>query len=100
MADSWSGFCTYAYDGNVNFNMFEGGPWNGRDVLEPKQDFFNFRHQLEVDSKPATNQTFTGTIQYSICDEVVAEMESCCDGVFKDHHVELYNIDKIPSYRH
>jgi hypothetical protein len=27
-------------------------------------------------------------------------MESCCDGVFKDHHVELYNIDKIPSYRH
>lgn len=100
MTDSWSGFCAYAYDGNVDFNMFGGGPWNGRDVLDPTQDFFNFRHQLTVNGNPVLNLTILNISEILVCENLVAKLESCCDGVFKDHHIGLYNVDKIPSYQH
>jgi hypothetical protein len=100
MSDSWSGFCAYAYDGNVDFNMFRGGPWNGRDVLEPTQDFDNFRHELVINGKSVSNQMMLKSNEFPVCENVVAEMESCCDGVFKENHIELYNVDKIPSYQH
>lgn len=100
MADTWSGFCAYTYDGNPDFDMFHGGPWNGRDVLEPTQDFVNFGNQLATNAEPVYNDTLVKETQVPLCKDVLAEMLSCCDGVFEDHHIELYNIDKIPSYRH
>jgi len=101
MADTWSGFSAYTYDGNPDFDMFRGGPWNGRDVLEPTQDFFNFCHQLEATGQAALNSTqMKHEESPPLCTDVRAEIQSCCDGVFSDHHVELYDVDKIPSYRH
>lgn len=101
MADSWSGFCACAYDGNVGFDMFDGGPWNGRDVLEPTQDFFNFQHQLAVNRGVPLNLTLINReMEPPFCGDVMKEMQSFCDFVFQEHHVELLDVDKIPSYQH
>ena len=52
MANVWSGFVAYAYDGGGNplFRIMGGGTslWNGRDVLPADTaDYANFRHQLQ-----------------------------------------------------
>jgi len=99
MADTWSGFSAYTYDGSPDFNMMRGGPWNGCDVLKPTSDFFNFRDQLlSVDTQMTTNHSVRTTQSHPTCASVLAEMRSCCDGVFVEHKVDLYNVDRIPSY--
>lgn len=105
MADTWSGFCAYTYDGNPDFDMFHGGPWNGRDVLEPTQDFNNFHNQLAKMKENGTTRNNSNTSNVLVkaskaphCNDVLMEMQSCCDGVFVDHHVNLFDVDKIPSY--
>jgi len=35
MADSWSGFIAYTYDGQKDFVVFDGGQGNGKDILAP-----------------------------------------------------------------
>lgn len=58
MADSFSGFCAYAYYGNDEFNMFSGGPWNGGPVpLEPTDDLYNFRDALNNYQNTTTTTT-------------------------------------------
>ena len=43
MSDAWSGYVAYAYDGPPDFDMMGGGPWNGKDVLSPTSDMYNFK---------------------------------------------------------
>jgi Glucanosyltransferase len=82
MIDAWSGFCAYAYDGNVNFNMMAGGPWNGETVLKPNLDFEKFVHalkQVDVDTMPLVmSDSGEAAIQPS-CDNVAATLLKCCD---------------------
>lgn len=81
MIDTWSGFCAYAYDGNVNFNMMAGGPWNGETVLKPSLDFENFLHalkQVDVDTIPLVMSNVEPAIQPS-CDNVASTLLKCCD---------------------
>jgi hypothetical protein len=58
MADTWSGFSAYAYNGNLQFNMFEnhngGGVWDGIRPMEPTADFFNFQLQLKIAAELST----------------------------------------------
>jgi hypothetical protein len=96
MGDSWSGFIAYTYDGPKDFVMFEGGAWNGKDVLTPTKDFENFKHQLKKISRKdgsylnATEFDDSGFLP-SRCDDVETELLSCCG-------VRLFNDDKMPSY--
>jgi hypothetical protein len=99
MADTWSGFCAYAYDGSVDFNMFDGGPWDGRNPLVPKKEFFHFRDQLEKHGEP-NSTVIKAKVTPPTCTSVAVDTESCCDGVFRLHNVTLYNVDKITSYSH
>lgn len=97
MADTWSGFCAYAYDGSPDFNMFDGGPWDGRAPLVPKDEFYLFRNQLRKHGEPNSTEVAKRT-RPPTCGSVATEMQSCCDGVFRVNNVTLYNVDKIPSY--
>ena len=99
MADTWSGFCAYAYDGSPDFNMFDGGPWDGRAPLVPKEEFYHFWDQLRKHGEPNSTQVAKHT-RPPTCVSVAADMQSCCDGVFCIHNVTLYNVDKILSYAH
>jgi hypothetical protein len=100
MADTWSGFCAYAYDGNAEFNMFDGGPWDGHTPLVPNEEFFRFQHQLDG---PRQRNTTTTLLQKHerppMCASVEAETSSCCDGAFQlgDGGI-FYDVDLIPSY--
>ncbi|KAL7518471.1 hypothetical protein ACHAWX_003293 [Stephanocyclus meneghinianus] len=97
MADSWSGFIAYTYDGPKDFVMFDGGEWNGKDVLTPTKDFENFKHQLKKVSRRGPNITFDqfddGRFVPSRCDDVQTELLSCCG-------VRLFNDEKMSSYAH
>jgi hypothetical protein len=95
MSDSWSGFVAYAYDGSPDFNMMTGGPWNGKDVLQPKEEMFNFRDQLaEASSKIEDYSKTTEARKPPTCESVAIEMETCCNGEFP----ALYNVNKISNY--
>jgi Glucanosyltransferase len=67
MVDTWSGYCAYAYWGNSLFNMMDGGPWNGIDVLTPTQDFINFQEQCALGARngtvPLPPQEYLGSTQ-------------------------------------
>ncbi|KAL3779783.1 hypothetical protein HJC23_006000 [Cyclotella cryptica] len=97
MGDSWSGFVAYTYDGPKDFIMFDGGEWNGKDVLTPTKDFENFKHQLKKISRYETNITLDefddGRFLPSRCDDVETDLLSCCG-------VRLFNDEKMPSYSH
>ena len=106
MADTWSGFIAYAYDGPSDFDMMSGGPWNGVDVLTPTTDTYNFKMRLDSEGGSATTPrggpTTTNNVGQRIatttpplrrCDEVEAELLSCCD-------VRLFDDDDMPSYRY
>lgn len=106
MADTWSGFIAYAYDGPSDFDMMSGGPWNGVDVLTPTTDTYNFKMRLSSEGGSATTPrggpTTTNNVGQRIatttpplrrCDEVEAELLSCCD-------VRLFHDDDMPSYRY
>lgn len=99
MSDTWSGFCAYSYDGDSEFNMFEGGPWS-EDPLVPTQDFWNFRERLreealrdskekdeDDDGPPDDFERFFAPT----CSQIEEDLKSCCD-------IELYPYNKIPSY--
>ena len=94
MVDSWSGFCAYAYDGNVNFNMMRGGPWNGECVLEPTKDYDNFVQALsQVDTAPIlVPENYTlHHFSKSSCENVAAKLLDCCE-------LTLLSVDDIPSH--
>jgi hypothetical protein len=97
MADSWSGFIAYTYDGPKDFVMFDGGPWNGNDVLTPTKDFENFKHQLKKVSRRGTNITLDqfddGRFVPNRCDDVQTELLSCCG-------VRLFDGEKMSSFAH
>lgn len=97
MKDSWSGFIAYTYDGGGNdFDMFKGGPWDGRSVLEPTQDFWNFKEQLAKlpnDDMPPLPQKKEHDIAIPRrCSAVETDFISCCD-------LRLFNDDIIHSFR-
>lgn len=48
----------YTNDGAALFNMMQGGPWNGQDVLSPGHDFDNFVPELHH-AEAAQNQAST-----------------------------------------
>jgi Glucanosyltransferase len=103
MIDTWSGFCAYAYDGNVNFNMMSGGPWNGVTVLEPKQDYENFVRALAMADDAADGASPSPPIDIDIdigislpsplssCVNVTVQLLDCCD-------LTLLSLEDMPSY--
>jgi len=107
MADTWSGYVAYAYDGPSDFDMMSGGPWNGVDVLAPTTDMYNFKMRLNEDvamtprggGGPTTKTNdvaahgIVRTPPPRRCDEVEAELLSCCD-------VRLFDDDDMASFRY
>ena len=96
MADSWSGFIAYTYDGPKDFTMFEGGNWNGRDILSPTKDFYNFKYQLKKISLPSEKKNSTNISQDERspprqCADVKANLLSCCN-------LRMFNDDVMRSY--
>ena len=94
MADSWSGFCAYAYSGNPMFDMFKGGPWRDS-PLKPTLDFYNFRDELQKVSDLSINQTSTPLLTASptstdICTNIEQTLSSC------DIHLKPFS--KMHSY--
>lgn len=94
MADSWSGFIAYTYDGPQDFTMFTGGPWDGKHTLTPTKDFDNFQYQLDQVADLRPNVTI-GNDDYTFlprqCGDVEADLLSCCD-------VRLFSDNRMPSY--
>jgi len=74
--------------------MFQGGPWRS-DVLEPTEDFWNFRdelkHESEVDQSGRDPPTDFEKFFVPRCAQVEEELQSCCG-------IELYPVSDIPSY--
>ena len=93
MADSWSGFIAYTYDGPQDFTMFAGGPWDGKHILTPTKDFDNFQYQLNQVANVRPNVTFDNGYEFlpRHCGDVEADLLSCCD-------VRLFSNNKMPSY--
>ena len=100
MIDTWSGFCAYAYDGNVNFNMMSGGPWNGVTVLEPKQDYENFVQALAMTDNAALPDSLLLPTEIGpplmpsslpSCVNVAAQLLDCCD-------LTLLSMEDMPLY--
>jgi len=95
MRDTWAGFIAYTYDGGGNdFNMFTGGPWDGRNVLQPSQDFWNFKEQLDKlqnDLVPPLLQKQDIALPRR-CSAVQADFISCCGGL------RLFNDDKMQTF--
>uniref|UniRef100_A0A7S1CU88 Glycoside hydrolase family 5 domain-containing protein n=1 Tax=Skeletonema marinoi TaxID=267567 RepID=A0A7S1CU88_9STRA len=93
MRDTWSGFIAYTYDGGGNdFNMFTGGPWDGRNVLQPSQDFWNFKEQLDkLENVPPLLQQQDIALPRR-CSAVQADFISCCGGL------RLFNDDKMQTF--
>ena len=123
MSDSWSGFCAYAYDGNPLFDMMEGGPWNGKDVLSPSKDFTNFQSELILatsgdygDSGSHTKQIESGVAGglHKLPMQNGGVMEAYYKSLKEDGEVplcpkveeafhqttslELHNLEKMPSH--
>lgn len=97
MRDSWSGFIAYTYDGGGNdFNMFQGGPWDGRKIVEPTKDFWNFKDQLAKlppdDMPPLLQKKEHDIALPRRCSAVETDFISCCD-------LRLFNDDIIRSFR-
>ena len=93
MADSWSGFIAYTYDGPKDFTMFNGGPWDGKKTLTATKDFENFKYELHKISnfKANISQFEDEDFLPSECSEVETELMSCCD-------VRLFSDNKMPSF--
>ena len=92
MADSWSGFVAYAYDGPDDFVMMSGGPYNGADILTPTKDFYNFKKQLDkVAGKTILVNDTKSDILPRRCSHVETGLLMCCD-------LRLFNDDMIPSF--
>ncbi len=96
MQSTWSGFIAYTYDGGGNdFAMFKRGPWDGRNVLEPSTDFWNFKEQLDNlpnDTIPPLGQKEKHDIALPRrCSAVQADFISCCG-------LRLFNDDKMQTF--
>jgi hypothetical protein len=102
MADTFSGFCAYAYDGNPDFRMMndKAGPWNGIDTLSTSSDYDNFRNQLHAyhQKHASSNATTTRSIitdlalpERPVCSTVWTAFEDSCK-------LRLYPMEKMPSH--
>lgn len=100
MADTWSGFIAYAYDGNPLFRMFGNKKWNGVDTLPPSQDFFNFRNQLEFEeTKGSTYDIETVADAHVLprsCKDVELELLDTFELLKAD--VKLSTVQDCPSF--
>mmetsp|Transcript_5450 Transcript_5450/g.11592 ORF Transcript_5450/g.11592 Transcript_5450/m.11592 type:complete len:574 (+) Transcript_5450:91-1812(+) len=100
MADSWSGFVAYTYDGPEDFVMFKGGPWDGQHVLEPTKDFENFRKELakvtllEDGAEEAGIRNDYSSVDSKFLPRQCSDVESELMGL----GVRLFNDDEIRSY--
>lgn len=92
MADTFSGFCAYAYAGNSLFSMMDGH-WNGHDILPPTDDFYNFREQLQKVSLAAEKVSVSPPPinPPSSCDSALSMLEEKCD-------LKVYPMHRMPSY--
>eukprot|EP00808_Paulinella_micropora_P007981 g53222.t1 len=92
MADIFSGFCAYTYDGAPLFRMMDGNDaWNGRDVLKPGEDFYNFANQLKLAKYDPNVPAVAPAVQKVACNDTKKLMETTCD-------FYLYPMEWMPSY--
>ncbi|KAL7468983.1 hypothetical protein ACHAXS_009212 [Conticribra weissflogii] len=100
MADSWSGFVAYTYDGPEDFVMFKGGPWDGKHVLEPTKDFENFRNELEKVAflEDGSEETRIPEDYSSVDSQFLPRHCSDVESDLLGLGVRLFNDDKIRSY--
>lgn len=98
MADEWSGFIAYAYDGPFDFRMTTGGPWDGIHPLTFNLDMENYVKALEDASALVkderilvSNVTTNATMSPPTCASVHEFLEACCN-------VNLMDVNEIPSY--
>ena len=93
MADSWSGFIAYAYDGPKDFDIMSGGPWNGIDTLTPTKDFYNLKKQLDkVSSKTSDIDIENDILLPRPWAAGESDLLSCCD-------LRIFNDDLMQSYQ-
>jgi Glucanosyltransferase len=98
MADVWSGYIAYTYDGPSGFRMTEGGPWDGTNMTLPfNADMDNFVKQLETvatktDEDNESGGNATSSTQFFVsCDVAREAMKDCCS-------LDLVSLEKMPSY--
>ncbi len=95
MADSWSGFIAYTYDGPVDFDIMSGGPWNGIDTLTPTKDFYNLKKQLDKAASKkvhSVNEMEDDVFLSRPCVEVESDLLTCCN-------LRFFNDDLMQSYQ-
>jgi Glucanosyltransferase len=100
MQDTWSGFSAYAYWGNSQFNMMEGGPWNGVDVLEPTQDFENFQQQCLFSSVLGNEQSAMSAaknLDPHLAHGGLHDLPMQNGGIMEDYYQLLQENDAPPS---
>ena len=98
MADTFSGFCAYAYYGNPVFGMMEPHrAWDGHTVLQPSDDFDNFRKQLhavhqnaswELPTLPASDD------RRPSCQAALEQLQHACI----DCNFNLFPMQRMPLY--
>lgn len=98
MRDTWSGFCAYAYWGNSLFSMMKGGPWNGKDILEPTQDFENFQQQCSVASYSNNNTTdSSNSFNYDLVAGSLHDLPMQNGGVMEEYYQMLQQTEESPT---
>lgn len=102
MADLWSGFVAYAYDGGgSNYFRMMGGDsskWNGKDTLPSSKEYDNFRHGLEkvgkgtlLEGGDGSESSVTAKGSAISCGEAVAQIQTYFG-------LDLYPLAQMPSH--
>ncbi|KAG7371115.1 glucanosyltransferase [Nitzschia inconspicua] len=101
MANVWSGYIAYAYDGPAGFRMTEGPPWDGTSTLTFNVDMRNFLQQLEQVATSAKieqdknesniDDLFNLTVDFVPCEMAQEALSDCCS-------LRLATLDHMPSY--
>jgi hypothetical protein len=90
MANQFSGYIAYAYDGPVDFRMTNGGPWDGIHPLTFNLDMENYLQALTNTSATLPPPTETTTVPPT-CESVKKFLDYCCN-------LDLMDVEDMPSY--
>mmetsp|Transcript_26930 Transcript_26930/g.59142 ORF Transcript_26930/g.59142 Transcript_26930/m.59142 type:complete len:534 (-) Transcript_26930:153-1754(-) len=104
MADLWSGFVAYAYDGGgVDVFRMMGDnttKWNGKDTFHPSMEYNNFRHELSkvgnrtvMENSLPSSKTVETKEPTLPCEQAVAKIQ-------KYFGLKLYSLSRMPSHFH
>ena len=99
MSSVFSGFCAYAYDGNPLFRMMDGQElWDGVHVLQPSQDYENFRQQLHDATLELMQDKGAMLVDQAMASVRLSTCTDATDDVERFWKVQLLPLTALPSY--